>query len=210
MKKLFAFFAVLGLWLARAAAAPEGLEAEIFPPEFLNAHREAIGLSEAQIQAIGATVQEAEASFQQHKSQLDDRAKALQEVLRQPQPEAAQAEEKLRALLAQENEIKVAHLRIMLKVRSQLTAEQLTKARAVRDQLVAQAASESEVRERLQKKLQQLRTAVEARATGGQVPQEIVDRAGQIQQLLRDGKVPEAERQLDELLGQVTGEKPKS
>lgn len=206
---LFAFLLLFAVAAAPVHAAGDGLEAELFPPEFLFAQREALGLSEAQLKAMESAMQDARDEFEKLKAKLDERAKALQEVLHQPKPDVKQAEEKLRALLAQEAEVKTLHMLTMLKVRGQLTPEQLEKARKLRDEYAAKAAAESGSRDRLQKKLEQLRDLVKARTDAGELPPEIMERARGIQQLLKEGKETDAERQIDELLGQLAG-KPKS
>ncbi len=208
MKRFFPLLALLCLCLAPAAIAAEALDAELFPPEFLIAQRDAIGLTDTQLQAMDATMQAARGDFEKLKAQLDERARALQEVLHQSQPDAKQAEEKLRALLAEENEVKLLHMLTMIKLRSQLTPEQLEKARSLHSQLVAGATAEAGQRDRIQHKLEQLRDATKARADSGDLPPETMERARQIQQMLMDNKGAEAEHEIDELLKKI-GEKAK-
>src|SRR5687767_6267057 len=107
MKKLAALFALLSLAVARVGVAAEGLDAELLPPEFLFTQRDALGLSDAQLQAIKEAMERARGDFEKHKAQVDERAHALKEILRQPDPDVAQVEEKLRALLIKETDVKL-------------------------------------------------------------------------------------------------------
>src|SRR5258708_164477 len=134
MKSILPFLALSLLALFRAAAAPNPIESELIPPDFLFAQREALGLNETQLRDIQATVQDVQPKFAALKGQLEERMKAFQEALHQAQPDITQAEDKLRAMLAQENEMKVLQVHLLLTLRSKLTPEQLEKARQLRAQ----------------------------------------------------------------------------
>ena len=131
---LLAAASLLAFLAHHAFAAPIPIESELFPPDFLFAQRDALGLSETQLQDFQAIVQDVQPKFEALKGQLEERAKAFQEILHQPKPEIAQVEEKLRNKLAQENEMKVLQVRLMLDLRSKLTTEQVDKARQLRPQ----------------------------------------------------------------------------
>jgi Spy/CpxP family protein refolding chaperone len=199
MKFTLSLVAATVLAFLSTSSAQNPVEAELFPPDFLMAQREALGLSDAQLQDIQATMQDIQPKFESLKGQLEERGKAFQEALRQPQPDLAQTEEKLRALLAQENEMKVLQVRLMLNLRSKLTAEQLDKARQMRQQAAGKDPHDGTA-QRLQKKFEQLRTAIEERAFGGAPPEEIVKQVGEIQKLAQNGHPLEAERQIDQLI----------
>jgi hypothetical protein len=116
----------------------------------------------------------------------------------------------MRAMLAQETEMKLLQMRLMLSLRNKLTPEQVEKARQLRPQSpVASSNPADGLRERLQGKFEKLRSAVEARAAGGQPPEELITKARAIQQLVQDNKPLEAERQLDALLSTLSDAKPK-
>lgn len=212
MKITLALIAISLLALFRAAAAPNPIESELFPPDFLMDQHEALGLNQTQLQEIQSIVQDAQPKFESLKGQMEERMKALQDALHQTQPDMAQTEEKLRTMLTQENEMKLLQVHLMLTLRSKLTPEQVEKARQLRQQHAAQttgADPRQGLQERLQKKFGQLKSAVEARAAGGQPPEEIVAKAHEIQQLVHDGKPVEAEKQLDALLSSLSDTKAK-
>jgi Spy/CpxP family protein refolding chaperone len=208
MKTTIQLFAILALAFVRASAAPNPIEAEFFPPDFLISQREALGLNESQFHDIQAIMQEAPAKFETLKSQLEERVRAFQEALHQAKPDVAQTEEKLRAMLAQENEMKLAQFRLMLSLRNTLTPEQLEKARQLRPQPQAGGGPDG-LPQRLQAKFERLKSVIEARASGGQPPDEIIGKAREIQQLVQNGKPQEAEQQLDALLSSLPEAKAK-
>jgi hypothetical protein len=205
MKSILPLVAAASLAFLSTSSAQNPAEADLFPPDFLMVQREALGLSDTQLQDIQALMQDVQPKFEALKGQLEERGKAFQESVHQPQPDIAQVEEKLRSLLAQENEMKVLQVRLMMSVRSKLTTEQIDKARQLRQQ-VAQAAGNDPhdgLAQRMQKKFEQLRTAIEERAFGGAPPEEIVKQVGEIQKLAQGGQPLEAERLIDQLIAKL-------
>ncbi|HSI15084.1 MAG TPA: hypothetical protein VK961_23730 [Chthoniobacter sp.] len=199
MKTILPFVAAL-IVLVATVSAQSPVESELFPPDFLIAQRDALSLSDTQLQDIQAIMQDIQPKFEKLKGQLEERAKAFQEALRQPETDITVTEEKLRNLLAQENEMKVLQMRLMLTLRSKLTAEQRAKARQLRQQETAGKDPRDGLPQRMQKKFEQLHTAIEARAFGGAPPEEIVKQVGEIQKLAQSGQPQEAERQIDLLI----------
>jgi Spy/CpxP family protein refolding chaperone len=217
MKTTLPIIALSLLALCRATAAPNSFESELFPPDFLMNQHEAIGLNETQLHEIQSVVQDAQPKFETLKSELEDRGKSLQDAVHQPTPDMAKTEELLRAFLPKENEMKLLQFHLLLTLRSKLTPDQVAKARELRAQSTSLSNSNSNsnasdpnegLRDRLQKKFEQLKTAVQARAAGGQPPDDIIAKAHEIQQLVQDGKPQEAEKQLDALLATLPGAKP--
>lgn len=198
-------------YTARNTPRPNPIESELFPPDFLLAQREALGLNENQLQDIQAIVQDVQPKFETLKGQFEERAKAFQEALHQAKPDITLTEEKLRTMLAQENEIKLLQVRLMLDLRGKLTAEQVDKARQLRQQQPQAAANDPRqgLPERLQKKFEQLKTAMQERAFEGAPPEEIVKQVGEIQQLAQNGQPLEAERRIDLLISQLREGKKK-
>jgi len=213
MKKLLLpFFALPLLGLLHATAAPNPIEQELFPPDFLMNQREALGLDETQLHELQATVQEVQPKFETLRGQLEERTRALQAALHEAKPDVAQTEEKLRALLGQENEMKILQIHLMLTLRNKLTAEQVDKARQLRQDPRTQSGGgdpRQGLPERLQKKFEQLKAAVQERAFGGAPPEEIVKQVGEIQHLAQGGQPLEAEHRIDLLLTQLREAKAK-
>ena len=214
MKTILCFLAFLALVCPGRPADPapdknNPVEMELFPPEFLFAQQEALGLSDTQLHDFQALMEEAQPKFENLRGQLEARVKALADTLHQTKPDIAQAEEKLRTMLAQENEMKVFQIHLMLALRDKLTPEQVEKARQLRPQFKGGNPIEG-LAERMQAKFEKLRGLVEARAAGGQPPEDIVAKAHEIEQLVQDGKPFEAEKKMDALLSSLAepGAKP--
>jgi Spy/CpxP family protein refolding chaperone len=210
MIRLFLLLAIVILACSPASRASEALDAELFPPEFLANQREALGLSDAQMQAIEELMRGAKTAFDENKRLLEEAARALQTVLKQDRPDTAQVDEKMRAVLDLEGDIKMLHLHTLLAVRGQLSTEQLAKARQLRDQRMAQAAAEAGQRERLDKRLEELRAAIRTRSEAGPIPPEVIERAREVQELIKAGKDADAEKKVDEIFSLLGGAKPKS
>lgn len=209
MHRLLCLIILLGLAAAPLASASEALDAELFPAEFLSAQREALGLSETQLQAIDELMRAAKTAFDEGKAKLDEAARALQVLLKEDQPDPDKADEKMRVVLDHEGDIKMLHLHTLLAVRRQLTAGQLAKAREIRDQLMAKAAANATQRQRIEKKLEELRTAIHLSYGGGTVPPEVVQSAQEIQRLMNENKDTEAEKKVEDTLTLVNAAKPK-
>jgi hypothetical protein len=160
-------------------------------------------VSDDQIRAIGEIVKQYQPVFTEAKRQLDEAVGAMQKLLRTDQPGEAQTEEKMHAVLDCEGEIKMLQLRMLLAIRGELSVEQLGKARQLRDQIMARNAAETSRHERVEKKLEQLREAIKKQSPDGTVPTETAARAKGIYELLTAGKETEAEKQIDDLLGQL-------
>ncbi|MEP6670877.1 MAG: periplasmic heavy metal sensor [Chthoniobacter sp.] len=212
MKTTLLLITVTLLAFLHPAAAQNPIEGELFPPDFLLAQREAIGLNEKQLQDIQSIVQDVQQKFETLKGQLEERGRAFQEILHQPKPDIAQVEDKLRAMLTQENEMKLLQVHLMLSLRNTLTAEQVDKARQLRQQQPSPTAGKDPregLPERLGKKFEQLKTAMQERAFEGAPPEEIVKQVGEIQKLAQSGQPLEAERRIDQLIVQLREGKKK-
>lgn len=208
MKRLLVLLSLFALVWGRADAAADALDDELFPAEFLAAQREALGLSEPQLKAIDELMVGAKTAFDEDKRLLEAAASALQALLKQDQPNGDQVDEKMRAVLDLEGDIKMLHLHTLLAVRAQLAPGQLAKARKLRDQRMAELKAEEGQKERIEKRLQELRTAIHKRAETGPLPAEVVDRAREVQELMQAGKDTEAEKKVEEIFG-LLGEKTK-
>ena len=206
MKTIVRLFVVLAATMLNASEAENPIEAELFPADFLLAQREPLGLTEEQLRAVQSAVGEVKPRFEELRGKLDGRVADLREALSLPKPEAAQAEEKLRILLADENEMKLLQLRLMLTLRDHLTPEQVTKARELRRQALPKAPPEAAdaVRQRIIAKVESVKEGVQKWAAGGRDPSDMAKMMQEkVKPLLDAGKVGEAEAELDRLLEQL-------
>ena len=208
MKRFLALFILCHLICGRVGSRAAGLDDELFPAEFLAAQREALALTEAQLQTIDGLMQGAKTAFDEDKRLLEEAAKALQTLLKQDQPDDVQVDEKMRAVLDLEGDIKMLHLHTLLAVRRELSPAQLAKARQLRDQRIAQTAAAEGQKQRMEKRLEELRAAIHQRAEAGPLPVEVVERAHEVQELMQAGKDAEAEKKVEEIFALLAA-KPK-
>jgi hypothetical protein len=205
MRRVLVLLAFFSLACGQLAGAAGALDDELFPAEFLSAHREALGLKDEQIETISELMRGAKTSFDENKRLLEAAAREVQALLKQDLPDIDQVDEKMRAVLDLEGDIKMLHLHTMLAVRRQLTTAQLAKARELRDQLIAKAAANESQKARMEKRLEELRAAIQKRSQAGPLPGGLVERAKEVQDLMQAGKDSEAERKVEEIFA-ILGE----
>jgi len=216
MKLSFQFFlipAATAFLSVAPAQAQNPVESQLFPPDFLLSQREAIGLSVDQLQQLQSIVKDIQPKFEALKSKMEPESAALREALGQTKPDAAETEGKLKALLADENEMKLLQLRLMLAIRNNLTPEQLEKARELKKQAQRKpegADTRQAMMEHLQKKFLELKSALDDRDFGKESPEDVASAVQEIQRLARSGEPLEAEKQIDNLLTKIHGGKSKT
>ena len=216
MKPLFRSLllpAAAAILSAAPAKAQNPVESQLFPPDFLISQRDALGLSDDQLQQLQSIVKEVQPKYEALKSKMEPEAAALRDALGQTKPDAADAEGKLRTLLTDENEMKLLQLRLMLSLRDNLTTEQVDKARELRKKVQAKNSAgdmKQVLMEHLQNKFRELKTALDDRDFGNESPQDVAAAVGEIQRLAKGGDPLEAEKQIDNLLTKMRGAKPKA
>jgi len=124
--QLFALTLLLNTSMLRAEPASAiAIDAKLFPPEFILQHKDAIGLSDAQSDAIINAAQKAQPDFEEMqrniKSATDDLAALLTDNSVKTEAVLAQVDK----VLDREREIKRAQLRLVLSLRQQLSTEQI-------------------------------------------------------------------------------------
>jgi len=217
MKTAAAFALCFTLALLSSAFGLNPIESELFPPEFLAAQHEALGLSEAQIKTLQAVVGEVGPQFDGEKSKLEGQMAALEAELKKEKIDGGAVEEKLRAMLQKETEMKMLQFHTLIKLREMLTPEQVAKARQLRQQAPAKGGAASVVPrdpkdgliERLQGKFKQLKIALDTRAFGGESPDKLAAEIAELTRLAREGEPLEAERRIDALIERLHGGKGK-
>jgi len=122
---------VLALWLcasvaAHAQATPgrDPMADALIPPDVVMAHQQALGLSEAQRNAIQADAQRAQQRFMSLQWRLAAATEKLVGQLNLSHVDQAKALSALDAVLNLEREIKHAQLTLMIQVKNELTPEQ--------------------------------------------------------------------------------------
>lgn len=101
----------------------------LFPPEAIMRHQTEIGLTETQKKAIREEVLAVQGKFTQLQWDMQDTHQALTERVKSDKVDEAGAMDLLSKLLQQETELKRLQLSLAIRLKNQLTSEQIAKLR---------------------------------------------------------------------------------
>lgn len=101
----------------------------LIPPDVVMGHQQALGLSDAQKNAIQIDMQNAQQRFTQLQWQLAGATEKLLKILKQNHVDQAKALSQLDTELNLEREIKHAQLTLMIQIKNELTSQQQAMAR---------------------------------------------------------------------------------
>lgn len=99
----------------------------MFPPEMILEHTQELNLTAEQKTAIRNEVKNTQSKFTDLQFQLQDQMQALHALLAQPKTDEAKALGELDKALDVERQIKRLHVGMMIRIKNQLTAEQVEK-----------------------------------------------------------------------------------
>ena len=125
----------LWLWVGapavgQSAPGSDPIAATLISPDVVMAHQEALGLSDAQRNAIQADAQSAQQRFTSLQWQLSAATEKLGTVLGATHVDQDRALAALDSVLALERELKHTQLTLMIQIKNELTPDQQTRARA--------------------------------------------------------------------------------
>lgn len=104
----------------------------LFPPELVMQHQQAIGLSEDQRTFIKGEIQNAQTKFTELQWQLQNDMETMVALVKQGRVDEQRTLAQLDKVVALEREIKRTHLALFIRVKNSLTAEQQAKLQAIR------------------------------------------------------------------------------
>ena len=139
--KLVATFCVACLWLAcgtllaqEAGSAPrhDPLAEHVLPPELIMQHQKAIGLSDAQKNAVIAEIKRAQGRIVEVQWDLQRAMEQMVELLKQDKADEQAVIAQLDNVLAAEREMKRIHLALAVRLKNVLTPEQQRMLRELR------------------------------------------------------------------------------
>jgi Spy/CpxP family protein refolding chaperone len=127
--------AVFGALPARAQQPkPEDRFAQaFFAPELVMQHARAIGLTDEQRETITAAVQETQSRAVALQFRMLEQLQAVMEMIEQPRINEAQSLAVLNRVLDAEQEVKIAHSTLLIRIKNVLTQEQQARLRELRD-----------------------------------------------------------------------------
>lgn len=104
----------------------------LFPPELIMSHQEAISLAPEQKTYIREELRKAQGQFTDLQWQLQDAMEAFSSMLKQNSVDEQAALAQLDKVLATEREIKRAQISLMVRIKNKLTPEQQARLRELR------------------------------------------------------------------------------
>lgn len=169
------------------------------PPELILQNRDRLDASDEQISTIEAEVQATQKAMPGLQKQLKAELKALGELLEAGEAAESTVLEQLNKVLDQEREVKQLHLRLLLRIRAQLTDVQREIAQEIKTELQAEG---QELRKRIQAKMRRLQTIMQQRA-GRQPPAAVVELVKSFEELIKNDRPRAAETLLDKAIEQL-------
>ncbi len=114
------------------APGPDPVGENLFPPELIMSHQEAIGLAPEQKTYLREELRKAQGQFTDLQWQLQDAMEALGSMLKQNSVDEQAVLAQLDKVLAAEREIKRTQISLMVRIKNKLTPEQQARLRELR------------------------------------------------------------------------------
>ena len=114
-------------------AQGDSLFAQLFAPELIMQHRRAIGLTDAQRDAISKMIAELQGRVVQLQWELLDEMETLTEILAAPRVDLDRSLDQVERVLDREKQIKLAHLEMLVRIKNLLRPEQQAELARLRD-----------------------------------------------------------------------------
>ena len=111
---------------------PDPVADNLFPPELIMSHQEAIGLAPEQKTYIREELRKAQGQFTDLQWQLQDAMEALGSMLKQNSVDEPAVLAQLDKVLSAEREIKRTQISLMVRIKNKLTPEQQARLRELR------------------------------------------------------------------------------
>ncbi|MGQ0635571.1 MAG: Spy/CpxP family protein refolding chaperone [Planctomycetaceae bacterium] len=188
--------------LVVASESKDYLSPEIFPLEFLLIHREALGLSDKQVDEVEAICEKARPQLALLGSQLEQRVIGVRDAMQAAEPDLAVFEKRVREALAVETEYKVLEGKTLYALRMKLTPEQIIKAREIRQQFPAtgELNPKAAIVARLDGKLRRFEATIREWQVKGRDASAVGAIMEEFVPLMKAGRLNEAEAVLDRAL----------
>ena len=104
----------------------------LFPPELVMQHQEALGLTEEKITLLETELHQAQARFADLQEQLQAEAEKMVELVKQGRLDESKTLAQLDKILNLEREIKRAQIALLVRIKNRLSPEQQVKLREIR------------------------------------------------------------------------------
>src|SRR5215471_7682425 len=107
----------------------------MFPPELVMQHQQALGLSEEQKNLFKTELRQAQTRFTELQWQLQDEMEKMVALVNQDRVDETQTLAQLDKILGLEREIKRTQIALLVKIKNRLSPEQQTKLREIQNRL---------------------------------------------------------------------------
>lgn len=135
MRLIFCVLCILLLSFSAVRAQqqpqPDPFAGNLFPPELIMQHQQALGLSEEQKNFLKAELRKMQTRFTELQWDLQDEMEKLTTLMKQDQVDEAQVLTQLDKVFGLEREIKRTHIGLLIRVRNKLTLEQQARLREI-------------------------------------------------------------------------------
>lgn len=182
-------------------AAEDPFKEALIPPNFLMEHREELKLTEKQITAIETISEESRNRLRDHSTHVEQAVRKLTGILKKSRIDEQSALTQLDLVLEAETPLKKLHLKTMIRIRNQLTANQIVHAKSLRSEYNEKSSPDrAALEKRLHGKVESVKTSVEELAQTGNPPFEVIEMMQKFPDLMQSGKTEKAEAVLDRAL----------
>jgi hypothetical protein len=190
---------------------------QLFPPDLILRQAEAIGLSDAQREAVLTLVRDMKKTMVDGRTKLKAATDGLRESLGASGTPEAAAMEKFSALLDIERDLKRAQFAMLLKAKNQLAPEQQEKLRVIfrnqpkkgGDKPPTTDGSPVDVRQELNNRMQKVLAGVDRWRSEGRDPAPLLELIKTFGDQMQSGKFPDAKDTLNKALEKLNEAKPR-
>jgi Spy/CpxP family protein refolding chaperone len=193
-------------WCQGADGTRDPIEARLAPPEVLMRFHETLRITPEQDRFIKEQLGAIGPDMERIKRRMDRAGAELRDVLGAEMVDEDLARAKLAEMLEAEREGKLAQLGMLVRINNRLGPDQRRTCRALCKEL-GQSAGAPEQREQVQRhfreKIEAMKRLAQERFGQSGPPPELTAQMEQIQQLVRQGNLPQAEAALDGLIGRI-------
>ena len=183
---------------AQPQSSRDPLQDIFIPPELILQHQLDLGLSDQQKQTIRSRLEKLRPELEKKQKALQQQVQTMQQLLQDAELDEPKLTAQFRTILEHENQTKQLQFGLMLLIRQTLSSEQQAKAQKLKKDW-PQARQQLEAR--LRSKAEKIQAGIQDLAESGADPSEIVAiMQQQVQSLMNEGSVMEAEAAMDNAL----------
>ena len=121
------FLSVVAVTGQQQQPQPDPFEGNLFPPELIMQHQQALGLSDEQKNFVKAELRTAQTKLTEIQWGLQDEVEKLVALVKQPRVDEKESLAELEKVLTLEREIKRAQVTLLVRIKNKLTPEQQSK-----------------------------------------------------------------------------------